>query len=227
MLVGSLTKENRNNFIEENKLFIYKTTYRICKRKLDWKNDDELSVSLIAFNKACDNYTEKRGNFYSYATTVIRNSLIDYFRKKDLNVHLTYESEDNFDYIDNTNSLQQFNIKYENELRAQEIQLLNSELNNFKISFNDLVNSSPKHLDTRKNVLKLAFLCSNNDDILNSLKSNYKLPVKNIIILTGKKRKFIEKWRKYIIALIIIISNEDYQYIRSYLSLEAGDSNEH
>ncbi|WP_461206542.1 sigma-70 family RNA polymerase sigma factor [Clostridium sp. DL1XJH146] len=225
MVIRNLTKENRNNFIEENKFFIYKTTYRICRRKLDWKNDDELCIALIAFNKACDNYTEKRGTFSSYASTVIRNSLIDYFRKKDTNVHLTYNSNENSDYIDQTNSLNQYKLQNDNELRSQEIKLLNNELNNFKISFTDLVNNSPKHLDTRKNILKLAFLCSKNNEILNLLRSNHKLPIKNIIILTQSKRKFIEKWRKYIIALIIVISNEDYQYIRSYLSLEVGDLN--
>lgn len=69
----------RNTFIEENKNKIYRYTCFVCKRILKWENDDELSIALIAFNNAIDSFDS--GNFNSYAKILIRNKLIDYFRK--------------------------------------------------------------------------------------------------------------------------------------------------
>ena len=66
MELEHLSQKNRNIFIEENKSFIYLATYKVCKRALDWNNDDELSISLIAFNHACETYEQTKGNFYSY-----------------------------------------------------------------------------------------------------------------------------------------------------------------
>lgn len=101
-----LKKENREKFIEENKSFIYKSASSICNRKLSWENDDELSISMIAFNKSCDAYEDTKGNFYSFSRMVIRNSIYDYFRKRKNTPYLTFQNEDDdFDYIDVTQSL--------------------------------------------------------------------------------------------------------------------------
>ena len=78
--INLLEKENRDDFIKENKNFIYKITSNLCGRKLNWENDDELSIAMIAFNKACDTFEHNRGNFYSYSKTVIKNAIYDYFR---------------------------------------------------------------------------------------------------------------------------------------------------
>ncbi|GAA0182371.1 RNA polymerase sigma-I factor [Clostridium sediminicola] len=224
--MNSLTNDKRTLFIEENKPFIYRVAFSICKRNLDWNNDDELSISLIAFNKACDSFNDKKGNFHTYASAVIRNSLIDYFRKKEKNIYLLYESKDSTNYLDHKSSLSQYQIHIENQARASEIMLLTSELKKFKIKFKDLVDSSPKHKDTREKLLNLSLICINDDSIIDYMNSKSLLPVKNILLLTGYKKKFIEKWRRYIIALILILSNDEYNYIKSYLSIKVGDTNE-
>ena len=225
--MNSFTNEKRTLFIEENKSFIYKVTFSVCKRKLDWKNDDELSIALIAFNNACNSFNDEKGNFNSYAAAVIKNSLIDYFRKKEKNVHLLYESDESTDYLEHKGSLSQYQTQIESQDRAAEILLLTSELKNYKISFKDLLDTSPKHLDTRESHLNLTLICINNDTIMASLKSKFLLPIKEIQLLTGFKRKFIEKWRKYIIALILVLSNNEYTYIKSYLDIKVGDIIEH
>lgn len=55
-----LLPQNRSNFIEANKGFVYSTTSKLCKRQLIWENDEELSIALIAFNIACDKYDERK-----------------------------------------------------------------------------------------------------------------------------------------------------------------------
>lgn len=227
MKLELLSPENRNRFIEESKLFIYNTAYKICKRKLDWKNDDELSVALVAFNKACDNYNEEKGEFYSFAKVIIRNSLVDYFRKAKNNPYLAFEVEEDEEqqYIDIKNSLNNYQIESENKNRVEEIALLTIELSMYKLDFEVLANSSPSHKDTRDSLLNLAFSCIKEETILRQIKERKLLPVKDLCLLTGANRKFIEKWRRYILALIIILSSEDYPYIKSYLNIKVGEKN--
>lgn len=220
-----LSSENRNKFINDNKNFIYSCTQKICKRCLSWENDDELSISLIAFNKACDSYKKLKGNFYSYASTLIRNSLIDYFRKSSKNPYITFDNDnEGNDYIDFKTSLSNYELECENKKRAEEIAYFSKELTEYKIGFNDLIKSSPKHTDSREHLINLAYICSTNEDIIIYIKQKKMLPVSQIILLTNEKRKFIEKWRKYIIALILLLSSSEYPYIKSYLNIKVGET---
>lgn len=223
--IAHLLHENRNEFISQNKNFIYKCTYTISKRYLQWENDDELSIALISFNKACDNYTEAKGNFYAYAKIIIRNALIDYFRKNKNSPLLTFDDSDgSMDKLNNANSITNFELEVENKNRADEIIELNKKLMEYKIDFSSLVNNSPKHKDTRDSVLKLVLKISNNSEISNFILNKKHLPVKQICIYTGFNKKFIDKWRKYIIVLFIIFSSENFMYIKSYLNVKVGES---
>lgn len=215
--------DNRNDFIERNKKFIYNTTASICKRTLQWENDDELSIALIAFNNACDTYVENKGNFLSYAKVLIKNALIDYFRKSSNNPYLIFNSEDeDTEYIYDKDSLTNYEIEQENLRRSEEIIAFSNELKRYKLSFEDLVKSSPSHKDTKDKLLNLCLAFSNEASILEYIKSSKKLPVKEICILAGANRKFIEKWRRYILTLILIFSNKEYIYLRSYLNIKVG-----
>lgn len=223
-----LDKNNRNRFIEENMQFIYNTANTVCKRRVDKKNDDEVSIAMIAFDKACTTYDEDKGNFFGYAKTLIKNSLIDFFRKEKRTPELIFEAEDEgMDYVDYKLSMKQYHIEREGELRAQEIAQFQKELTEYKLKFSDLVESSPSHADTKNSLLNLAFECIRNEQVLETIKSKKRLPVKEICLLTTANRKFIDKWRRYLLALIIILSNEDYLYLRSYLNIKrvgvAGD----
>ncbi|NMM62673.1 RNA polymerase subunit sigma-28 [Clostridium sp. P21] len=219
--------KNRDTFIEENKKFIYNVTFSICKKRLQWENDDELSVALIAFNNACNSYVETRGNFFSYAKVIIKNALIDYFRKNS-NKYLLSFGEEN-DELENAffkNSLSEYDIKQENMKRCEEIKVLSEELKKYNISFKDLVKNSPCHKDTKDKLLNVSFSCSKDYSILDYIHKHRRLPVKQICIITGCSRKLIDQWRKYILSLIVIISNESYYYITSYLNIKVGEDNE-
>lgn len=227
MELDFLRKENRDNFIKESMHFIYKTTNRICKRNLDNKNDDEISIALIAFNKACDTYNHKKGSFFNYASVIIKNSLIDFFKKSNNVPLVTWNDEDTLKFIDNDISINNFNIASENSIRMEEIKLLNDELKKYKLSFMDIAKNCPKHKDTRNNLLNIALACVHAKTIVSSLENKRQLPVKEICLITNSKRKLIETWRKYLIVLIIILSSNDYPYIKGYLNIEkAGDNND-
>jgi RNA polymerase sigma factor len=201
-----LNFENRNKFIDDNRAFIYNVTYNICKRKLSWENDDELSISLIAFNNACDSYNNDKGNFFSYAKVIMRNSLIDYFRKVSRTPYVIFDSEEeDMDYIDYKSSMDSYEIQNENKNRAEEIALFTKELKEYKLDFSSLVDASPSHKDTRDSLLNIAFSCAKEETILNHVKQKKQLPIKEIMLLSGSNRKLLEKWRKYILILILIM----------------------
>jgi RNA polymerase sigma factor len=217
-----IINKDRDEFIIENKAFVQNTASSVCKKRLHWENDDELSIALIAFNSACENYKKDKGSFFSYAKVVIRNALIDFFRKGKNNDYLVFENGDanEHDYIDNKVSLSEYEKQIENKLRKEEIEMLSVELLEYQLTFSDLVDSSPSHRDTRDEILKLVSKCITNSFIIDRIKDKKRLPVKEIILLTGKNRKYIEKWRRYILALIIILSSENYNYIKSYLNIK-------
>ena len=219
-------KGNRNDFIESNKKFIYFTAYKVCGRRLNWENDDELSIALIAFNKACNTYKDERGNFFTYARVLIKNALINYFKGASKKYSLVFNDDCDIEEIDLKKSISNYEIDMENRIRAEEIQLLNKELSQYNITFRDLIENSPSHSDTKNNLLNLAIQCLNETIIVDYIYKYKMLPIKEICLLAGVKRKFLEKWRRYLIALILILNNDEYTYLKSYLDIKVGDSDE-
>lgn len=218
---------DRNEFIEENRGFIYKIASKVCNRKLNWAVDDELSISLIAFNSACDSFNNSKGNFYSYAVVIMKHALIDYFRKNKNTPLLVFDTEDeHYDFIDNKISLTKFEIESANKMRAEEIQLFSKELKTYGLDFISLVEASPKHSDTRSSLLNIALACSQNELAVAAIKAKKQLPIKEILLLTGANRKLIEKWRKYLLTLILLLASDQYPYIISYLNVKVGDRND-
>lgn len=215
---------NRDEFIQLNKNFIYGIAYNVCKRRLDWENDDEMSIALIAFNKACDTFSECKGDFFSYAKVIIRNALIDYFRKNTQKPVLAFDDDESaLDYIEHKASIDRFSIQNENIQRAEEIILFTKELSQYGLSFNILADSCPSHSDTRDALLNVAALCSNNNSIIAYIKRRKLLPIKEISLFTNCNKKTLEKWRRYLLALILILHSDEYSYLKSYLKIKAGD----
>lgn len=181
----------------------------------------------MSFNHACETYQIAKGNFYSYAKVLIRNALIDYFRKRKNTPLLIFDFEgESVEFIDNKTSLTEFERGLENRNRVEEIASFSEKLSTYKLEFNSLINSAPSHMDTRNSLLNLAFSCVREESIMMYIKEKKMLPIKEIILLTGNNRKLIEKWRRYILSLILIISSDEYPYIKSYLNVRVGERHE-
>lgn len=198
----------RNEFIDRNKAFIYKYACSVCKRRLSWENDDELSIALIAFNSAIDSYQE--GEFEFYSKMLIKHRLIDFFRKNSRN-----EAP-----IDDAilNNIIQYDIAIEEKLdRATQINLFKDLLSDFNINMADLVKSSPKHKDTREKLIKAAKEISTNKKLLEQLFQKNMLPIKEILLICNISRKSVEEWRKYLISLIIIFSDKRLDAIKDFI----------
>ena len=70
-------------FISDYLPFIKVQVSKVMKRPVNINHDDEYSIGMIAFHEAINGYSKTRGNFLAYASLLIRNRLIDFWRKND------------------------------------------------------------------------------------------------------------------------------------------------
>ncbi|MFP7295904.1 RNA polymerase sigma factor SigI [Neobacillus niacini] len=212
-----------NEIIDSYKPFIAKNVSAVCKRYI-YETDDEFSIGLIAFSEAIEKYSPDRGSsLLSFAEVIIKRRVIDFIRTQTKNQHvsidLTYsslEDESAGMVIVNELSLEDYKKKSDEELRKDEIMQFQTLLSSFDLSFNDLVENSPKHADARINAITVAKLLVDDQELVSFLIDKKRLPIKQLEKKVNVSRKTIERNRKYIIAIALILSN-DYVYLNDYL----------
>lgn len=214
----------RNMLIEHYRPFILRTVSHVCKRQIGW-NHDESSVGLIAFNEAIDRYNETLGkSFDNFAFMLIRNRLVDEFRKQE--TILRSESVI-YDHVQDEFAQTALEIAsameaYEREQTAfelaQELTLYDETLQEYGVSLEELEDYSPKHRDSRKQFIQMAKLFSGHADWVEILHTTKRLPMKEMLDFFKVSRKTLERNRKYLIALVLIYSSEEFERIRSTVS---------
>ncbi|MCY8067503.1 RNA polymerase sigma factor SigI [Bacillus haynesii] len=224
--VISIQKGNQqlqNELIDQYKPFVAKTVSSVCKRYIDEK-DDEFSIGLIAFNEAIEKYSSDKGNsLLAFAELIIKRKVIDYIRKEarnaqNINIDMQEgeEQESSQSMIEAELSIHEFNRMLEQEQRREEILHFKERLKSFGLSFSDLLEHSPKHTDARQNAIKVAYTLVEHEELKTILFEKKQLPVKQLEKLVAVSRKTVERNRKYIIAMAIIITG-DYVYLKDYL----------
>ncbi|MBB2479560.1 RNA polymerase sigma factor SigI [Bacillus sp. APMAM] len=209
--------------LSQYKPFVKKTVSTVCKHYID-DSDDEFSIGLIAFHEAIMKYDENRGSsLLAFAEVIIKRKVIDYIRSnskyKEISMQLvTNESETNgtLQSIEDNLSIEKFHKKKDDEKRKEEIIRFGELLKTFKLSFNDLIKQSPKHEDARINAFKAAIEIVNDRELLEQLMENKKLPMKLLEKKVDVSRKTLERNRKYIIAVVLILAG-DFLYLKEYI----------
>lgn len=220
--------EAREKLLQLAKKHIALVASHTAGRALNWENDDELSISLIAFNEAIDTYDPNKGSsFWGYASMVIRHRLIDYFRQEahwQKRLPLTTQGEDvNLEVLAKETELALEAVRQaeEAEARAEMVKAFEKSLGEFNISLRDLTKNSPKHRDTRENLLRIAVTLVKQPELQNQLLRSKQLPIKELMNQTGQSRKVLERGRRYIIALCLILSKPEFRPMREFLKLPA------
>lgn len=207
--------------IEDYRPFIMKTVAQFCKRMLVWGHDDELSIGLIAFDSAVNTYDpDKKIPFQSYCRVVIVNRLKDYARtqfKYENLIHLG--DEDINTYFEGQIAHEDYVNKAIEAERREEMEHLENLLSEYSIGFEDLVDVSPKHRDSRQTLLEVARKLTQEEELWQILKSKKQLPLNELEKLCGVKRKTLERGRKFIIASAVLMYNIDkFVYLGSYIN---------
>ncbi|HEX7057479.1 MAG TPA: RNA polymerase sigma factor SigI [Bacilli bacterium] len=220
----------RNQVIADYQPYIAKVTSKFCKRYIDPARDDEFSVALDAFNEAINKFSAEAGaSFLSFAETVIRRRLIDYIRKEQRFSrqvpYSAFEVEDDEDSFVNpveiAQSLERYKAEQNVAARRLEIEELSASLAQYGISFQELVRISPKHSDSRRLLVQIGSILSNNDELLSQLRNKKMLPIKELLEKVDISRKTLERHRKYIIAIALIDSGP-YPHLQNYLHTDGG-----
>ncbi|WP_404331292.1 RNA polymerase sigma factor SigI [Mesobacillus maritimus] len=224
LLIQQGNEKLREDLIYAYKPFIAKAVSTVCKRYIN-ENDDEFSIGLIAFNEAIEKYASDKGNsLLSFADILIKRKVIDYIRQQarapqtvSVNFESEYlEEEAVRSTIEDEISIEDYRKRTEEQQRRDEIVQFQQVLLEFGLSFDDIVQQSPKHADARKNAIEISKIIIENEDLKQQLLDKKRLPIKQLEKLVSLSRKTIERNRKYIIAISLVFMG-DYMYLRDYL----------
>lgn len=212
-----------NELIHSYKPFIAKTVSSVCKRFI-YETDDEFSIGLIAFNEAIHKYNPEKGHsLIRFSEILIKRRVIDYIRtqSKTENISLDVGNQTDHEEFDGTLidaelSIDAYKEKAENELRKEEIIRFTEVLEQYHLSFSDLLQQSPKHADARKNAILVAKTLVENDELKELFLLKKKLPMKHLENHVEVSRKTIERNRKYIMAITLILIG-DFIFLKDYI----------
>lgn len=212
----------QNYLLQSYQPFIAKCVSEVCKRYIDPKRDDEFSIGLSAFNEAILSYSPDRGSsFLSFAKLVVKRKIIDYIRytqKKPVAVSLdeTYDAEQ----MENPTEIVAVKKMYQQEqdawYRREEIADFTQKLKEYKISLAELTEVAPKHRDARDSAVGIARLIFEDDELREHVHRKKKLPIKDLLKVVDVSKKTLERNRKFILAIFIVLS-EDFIYLKDYL----------
>ena len=212
----------QNKLIEDYKPFIAKNVSAVCKRYIN-ESDDEFSIGLIAFNEALEKYSKEKGSsFLSFGELLIKRRVIDYIRKEARVRNINFISNGETDEegaqskLEASLSVDEYQRKVEQEQRKEEILHFHKVLQEFGLSFQELLEISPKHADARQNAIMVSKAVVENENLKVTLFEKKQLPIKQLESKVTVSRKTIERNRKYIIAMAIILTG-DYVYLKDYL----------
>ncbi|MDR2168241.1 MAG: hypothetical protein LBE35_10415 [Clostridiales bacterium] len=211
-----------NRLIEDFLPFIKKCV--AASRVQRQSREDALTVAMLAFADAVAAYEAGKGAFTAYAQVAIRNRLIDDFRadnrKKALDIPALDESG-----WETSLSVREHEFQLEQSSLRLEIEEIAEILAAWGISFADLVKISPKQRRTRAQCGYIANLILENQAWQRQLFINRRLPSKEMCASHGVSLKTLEKYRKYIVALCIILAG-DFPRLRAFVPVFKGGEGE-
>jgi len=207
----------RNELIDSFRPFILKVAAKFCNRRLDWRNDEELSVAMMAFNEAIDTFDPNQGAAWSsYAYLVINRRLTDYVRKENKYKNSSVLHEDFSESVPWITTVDH-GRDFERIFWQDEIHYMLDKLKAYGISMKDLVSASPKHKRVRSKLAFIAHEMSSDEYFRSYIKKNLRLPVKEIALRFNVRKKFVETWRRYLLALFLILTDEDLIMVREFV----------
>lgn len=214
--------EARERLIQDYTPFILSIAAKVSGRYIRLGEDDEGSIGLLAFNEAIDAYNDTKGNsFLKFCELVIRRRLLDFYRheqKRHQEIPATI-LEGGANEVDDQilDRLQENPIAAgEEELeRREEILALRERLAEYGVSFREVARSCPRRRDARLRAIKVAKEIARTPAWLATLSQRKTLPLSEIARKVGVSRKTLERQRKYILAVLIVLCG-DFPYLREY-----------
>lgn len=209
--------KNGNSFLKEKFIsdynpFILKAVCSATGKPVEIENSEEYSVALMAFNEAIDSFDQsKNRNFFGFCEQVIKRRIIDYIRKNKQNNDkvrpFTYfESEEGNNFEERFLVSDTAN-EYDNIEVKEEIIAFKKKLKEYGITFRDLLTCAPKHKDSRIMCIRIARVLAEDKTLFYRMEKTKTLPIQELLNLVNVYRGTIERNRRFIIAICLIIKS--------------------
>ena len=203
--------------------FIKSEVSRFLNRYAD-ESDEEVSIAMMAFHEAIMSYSSSKGSFLRFASMLIKSRLIDFKRSESRHYGVVSLDETIDDGEEESTLMDRIPSKYMDakedvrlEATQQEIFELTQVLREFGVSLSEMSENSPKQDRTLEMCQRVIRYAKNNPEILEELLQTKKLPLAKLIEGSKADRKTIERHRKYVIVMLVILTN-GYDIIRGHLS---------
>lgn len=212
----------QNELLRTYKPFVAKCVSEVCKRYIDPKKDDEFSIGFAAFNEAIFSYKADKGSsFLSFAKLVVKRKVIDYIRYHQkrpsmLSLDETVDADQMENPLIIAAAKEKYEWKMENVRRREEIEAFKENLKAYRLTLEELTEVSPKHRDARESAIGVAYTLYADQKLRHYVHSKKKLPIKDLLEKVEVSKKTLERNRKFILAIFIVLSNE-YVYMKEYL----------
>lgn len=209
-LINEGNQQLREDFIEMYRPFILRVTSTVLNKYIDARDSDEFAVAQEAFNEAIDRFKSgSRSSFLSYAEKVIRSRIIDYLRKNTTKEQLcATDDSEILNEIDRRYPSDDSYSQFEVVENREEIEEFKKMLKEFDISISDLLNSTPKHNDSRELCYKIAQVLSEDEHLYGAMLKNKSIPRSELLKKVNVHENTLAKNRKYIIAISLILRSD-------------------
>lgn len=193
--------------------------------------DDESTIALLALEEAILKYEPEKGKFHTYAKLVIQRRLIDEYRRnkknfEQLNRSLDQPGEEDDEGTGQTRyevvaSLRQSRTEEDRAHLQTDVQLYAEALQHYDLTYADLVDASPKNDDTKALYQQMAAWLASDPRYRKAIEDNGRVPLAELEAEFGMNRKKLERGRRYILAMYVLITG-DFDRLKSYIRKEAA-----
>jgi len=196
--------EIREKLIGDHLIFVKKIVSKYVTGYEDINSREEYSIGLMAFNEAIDSYKPGLRSFQSFAADVIRKRLIDYRRSQSRHKRNTFYIAD----LQQSPELAEHDTTSEQVEVSLEMESFLTRLSEHGIDLRDLIKETPKHADSRVLCVRIAQAITGDPRLRGHFQKYGSLPLKMLLERIRVNVKTVERHRKYIIALCLILLSD-------------------
>lgn len=180
--------------------------------------EDLLSVGMLAFVNAIHQYAPGRGGFIAFARVCIRSRVLDDVRRNSRAAKTIplFPDEGEYSPADAALAMEQYNREAERQSLAEEIAALRQELEDYGVAFTQLARAGPKQKRSQAFCRAAADALLKDASLRKAFQARKQLPQAELAARLNVSIKTLEKHRKYIVMLAVLLSG-DYPAMRTFI----------
>lgn len=208
--------------IQDYEPFIKATISKTLKKYIQ-SDDENLTIGMMGFHEAVENYDMAKGSFLSYAQIVIRNRVIDEVRRENnqtKNIELARHTEEDVSSVQliyDDKAVEVFENRKIEDRRKDDMVLYIEVLKEWDMTMDDLLKASPKKKSLLTLFQSIGRTLGEDADMMTHMRQTRRLPAQYILEHFKIDRKRLDRGRKYIIAVAELWAG-DFESLQSFIN---------